>query len=127
MLHYDVWQNERGFVSLEESVKAIGRNETLTNEITELLEILVDRIDCCPSRDYLWKRARLPGLSIHVHSLERGLGHDNLALIVGHFVNETKALLFEFKEHASHRDDVTGVKFLHVGNVLIDCRHAAFG
>jgi hypothetical protein len=45
MLHYDVWQNEKGFVSLEESVKAIGKNEMLTNEISELLEILVDRID----------------------------------------------------------------------------------
>ncbi len=45
MLHYDVWQNEKGFLSLEESIRAIGKNEMLTNEITELLEILLDRID----------------------------------------------------------------------------------
>ncbi|MEX2234640.1 MAG: DUF3427 domain-containing protein [Cyclobacteriaceae bacterium] len=44
MLHYDVWQDEGGFVSLEESINAIGRNKTLSDEITELLEILIDRI-----------------------------------------------------------------------------------
>lgn len=45
MLHYDVWQNEGGFPSLEESIITIGRNQTLTDEIIELLELLVDRID----------------------------------------------------------------------------------
>jgi superfamily II DNA or RNA helicase len=45
MLHFDVWQNESGFGSLEESIKAIGKNRTLTDEITELLEVLIDRID----------------------------------------------------------------------------------
>lgn len=45
MLHYDIWQNPGGFISLEESIKAIGTNKTLTNEIIEVLEILIDRID----------------------------------------------------------------------------------
>ncbi len=45
MLHYDVWQNAGGFGSLEKSIHAIGKNEILNNEIIELLELLVDRID----------------------------------------------------------------------------------
>ena len=45
MLHYDVWQNAGGFGSLEESIKAIGKNKVLVNEIIEVLEILVDNVD----------------------------------------------------------------------------------
>jgi len=33
------------FNSLEESIKAIGKNKILTDEIIEILEILIDRID----------------------------------------------------------------------------------
>ena len=45
MLHYDVWQTPGGFNSLEESIQAIGNNSVLTDEIIELLEILIDKID----------------------------------------------------------------------------------
>ncbi|CAN5662017.1 DUF3427 domain-containing protein [soil metagenome] len=45
MLHYDIWQTSGGFNSLEESINAIGRNKALTDEIIELLEILIDKID----------------------------------------------------------------------------------
>ncbi len=45
MLHYDVWQNAGGFNSLEESIKKIGVNKVLVDEIIEVLEILIDRID----------------------------------------------------------------------------------
>lgn len=45
MLHYDIWQKEAGFNSLEESIKSIGKNEILVQEIIEVLEILIDRID----------------------------------------------------------------------------------
>jgi superfamily II DNA or RNA helicase len=45
MLHYDVWQNPGGFNSLEESIKSIGKNKILNEEIIELLDILIDRID----------------------------------------------------------------------------------
>lgn len=44
MLHYDVWQSPGGFNSLEDSIKKIGQNKTLINEIIEVLEILIDRI-----------------------------------------------------------------------------------
>lgn len=44
MLHYDVWQTAGGFNSLEDSIKQIGQNKTLVNEIIEVLEILIDRI-----------------------------------------------------------------------------------
>ncbi len=45
MLHYDVWQTEGGFTSLEESIRAIGKNKILTTEIVEVFEILIDKID----------------------------------------------------------------------------------
>jgi superfamily II DNA or RNA helicase len=45
MLHYDVWQTSGGFKSLEESIKSIGKNKILIEEIIEVLEILIDKID----------------------------------------------------------------------------------
>jgi hypothetical protein len=45
MLHYDVWQDAAEFDSLEESINAIGRNRILTQEIIEVLEILIDKAD----------------------------------------------------------------------------------
>lgn len=44
MLHYDVWQNAGGFDSLEKSIRQIGKNKSLVNEIIEVLEILIDKI-----------------------------------------------------------------------------------
>ncbi len=45
MLHYDIWQSQAGFSSLEESLKKIGQNVRLTAEVLEFLEIRIDRID----------------------------------------------------------------------------------
>ncbi len=45
MLHYDVWQKAEGFNSLKESIAEIGKNENLVEEIIEVLEILIDKID----------------------------------------------------------------------------------
>lgn len=44
MLHYDFWQNARGFSSLEASIRAIGKNQRLVKEIIEVLEIRMDQI-----------------------------------------------------------------------------------
>jgi superfamily II DNA or RNA helicase len=44
MLHYDIWQKEGEFNSLEESIKEISKNKILVSEIIEVLEILIDRI-----------------------------------------------------------------------------------
>lgn len=45
MLHYDVWQIAGGFKSLEDSINQIGKNKVLVDEIIELMEILIDKID----------------------------------------------------------------------------------
>jgi hypothetical protein len=45
MLHYDVWQDASAFPSIEESIRAIGRNKFLTGEIIEFLELVIDKID----------------------------------------------------------------------------------
>jgi len=44
MLHYDVWQKVGEFNSIQESIKAIGENPVLVDELKEVLEILIDRI-----------------------------------------------------------------------------------
>ncbi|HLP38355.1 DUF3427 domain-containing protein [Lacibacter sp.] len=63
MLHYDVWQSEGGFSSLEESINTLGKNEILNKEIIELLELLVDRID------FLEREINLPfSQPLRVHS-----------------------------------------------------------
>jgi superfamily II DNA or RNA helicase len=45
MLHYDVWQTAGRFNSIEESIHEIGKNRILTDEIIEVLEILINKID----------------------------------------------------------------------------------
>jgi superfamily II DNA or RNA helicase len=54
MLHYDVWQTAGGFDTLEESIRAIGKNKVLISEIIEVLEILLDKIN------FLEKEISLP-------------------------------------------------------------------
>lgn len=45
MLHYDVWQKAGGFATIEESIRSIGKNKVLVEEMIEVLEILEDKID----------------------------------------------------------------------------------
>lgn len=45
MLHYDIWQSAGGFNSLEESIQSIGKNKVLVDEMIEVLELLIDKID----------------------------------------------------------------------------------
>ncbi|MDO9275217.1 MAG: DUF3427 domain-containing protein [Lutibacter sp.] len=45
MLHFDIWQTVGNINTIEESIQLIGKNEVLTNEIIEVLEILIDKID----------------------------------------------------------------------------------
>jgi superfamily II DNA or RNA helicase len=54
MLHYDVWNTAGGFDTLEDSIKAIGRNELLNQEIAEVMELLTDGVD------YLETEIKLP-------------------------------------------------------------------
>ena len=44
MLHYDVWQTEKGFNYISDSIKEIGKNKVLTKEIIEVLEFLINQI-----------------------------------------------------------------------------------
>ncbi len=44
MLHYDFWQQPGGFPSLKESIRAIGRNRVLVEEIIEVLTILEGKV-----------------------------------------------------------------------------------
>lgn len=63
MLHYDVWQNPGGFTSLNDSIKAIGANPVLVEEIQELLSIILDNID------FVEKEIHLPySQPLKVHS-----------------------------------------------------------
>jgi len=63
MLHYDVWQTEGGFPSLEDSIRQIGKNGILKSEIVEVIEILIDGID------YMEKEIQLPYVQpLQIHS-----------------------------------------------------------
>jgi superfamily II DNA or RNA helicase len=44
MLHYDIWQTAGGFDSLESSIRELGKNKIMLEEIIEILELLVDKI-----------------------------------------------------------------------------------
>lgn len=44
MLHYDVWQVAGDFDFLEDSIRSIGMNRVLVDEMIEVLEILIDDI-----------------------------------------------------------------------------------
>ncbi len=45
MLHYDVWQDAAGFETIESSIKSIGLNLILNQEIEEVMSILINKID----------------------------------------------------------------------------------
>lgn len=45
MLHYDFWDDNSGFTSLDESIKNLGEEKQILMEILEVLEILIDRTD----------------------------------------------------------------------------------
>ncbi|MCM0059238.1 MAG: DUF3427 domain-containing protein [Algoriphagus sp.] len=45
MVHYDLWQTAGGFDSLESSIRAVGQNKEMVDEIIEVLELLLDRIE----------------------------------------------------------------------------------
>ncbi|MCX7547056.1 DUF3427 domain-containing protein [Xanthomarina sp. F1114] len=45
MLHYDIWQKEGGFSSLEKSIHQIGANKVLVEEIKEVIELLIENIN----------------------------------------------------------------------------------
>lgn len=63
MLHYDVWRDKTVFKSLEESIRAIGENHTLNQEITDFLEIQINSVD------FLEKEISLPYLQpLKLHS-----------------------------------------------------------
>lgn len=45
MLYYDVWQNAKLFPSMDEAIATIGTNQSLTEEIIEVISLLDDKID----------------------------------------------------------------------------------
>ena len=45
MLHYDIWQKPENFRSLEDSIRAIGRNKVMVDEIVEVMSYLLGRTD----------------------------------------------------------------------------------
>jgi hypothetical protein len=103
MLHYDVWQNPGGYDSLEESIKAIGKNPQLVQEIIEVMEYLLDQID------FLEKEIDLPyqqPLKLH-----------------GRYTREQILAAFgfsSFDKKASNREGVANNKELKTEILFID-------
>ena len=44
MLYYDIWSNSSNFNTISEAFKSLNRDEYMINEISEVIEILTDRI-----------------------------------------------------------------------------------
>jgi superfamily II DNA or RNA helicase len=103
LLHYDVWQNASGFDSLEESIRAIGRNKVLVEEIQEVMEILLDKIDFLELENLL--SYPLP-LKIH--------GRYSREQILAAF------RLSSFKKKSSNREGVAENKELNTEILFID-------
>jgi hypothetical protein len=103
MLHYDIWQNPGGFNSLEESINAIGKNLQLVQEIIEVMEFLLDKID------FIEKEIDLPySQPIKLH---------------GRYTREQILTAFgfsSFDKKASNREGVANNKELNTELLFID-------
>lgn len=103
MLHYDVWQEAGGFNSLEESIRAIGNNKILVEEIIEVLDILIDKID------FIEKEIELPySQPLKVHSRYT---RDQILAAFG---------FSTFKRKSSNREGVAENKSLNTELLFID-------
>ncbi len=103
MLHYDIWQNPKGFNSLEESINAIGKNKVLVEEIIEVLEILIDKID------FIESNILLPfSLPLKIHS--RYTREQILAAF----------RLSTFEQKSSNREGVAFIESLKTELLFID-------
>lgn len=103
ILHYDVWQNASGFDSLEESIRAIGKNKVLVEEIQEVMEILLDKIDFL--------------------ELENQLPYPQSLKIHGRYTREQILAAFgfsSFEKKSSNREGVADNKELNSELLFID-------
>jgi superfamily II DNA or RNA helicase len=103
MLHYDIWQNPGGFDSVEESINAVGKNPQMVQEIIEVMEFLLDKID------FIEKEINLPyqqPLKLH-----------------GRYTREQILAAFgfsSFDKKASNREGVANNKQLNTELLFID-------
>ncbi|MDP4270693.1 MAG: DUF3427 domain-containing protein, partial [Bacteroidota bacterium] len=103
MLHYDIWQNEGGFDSLEDSIRAIGDNPVLVDEIIEIMEILTDRID------FVEKEIELP--------------YSQPLMLHGRYTREQILAAFgfsTFEKKSSNREGVAENKELNTELLFVD-------
>ena len=103
MLYYDVWQNPGKFSTLEESIKAIGANPVLVNEIIEILEILLNRVD------FVEREIQLPykqPLKVHARYTR-----DQILAAFG---------FSSFENRSSNREGVAENKYLNTELLFID-------
>ena len=103
MLHYDIWQNPGGFNSLEESINAIGNNPQLVQEIIEVMEYLLDKID------FIEKEIELP--------------YEQPLKLHGRYTREQILTAFgfsSFDKKASNREGVANNKELNTELLFID-------
>lgn len=103
MLHYDIWQNPGGFNSLEESINEIGKNPQLVQEIIEVMEYLLDKID------FIEKEIQLP--------------YEQPLKLHGRYTREQILTAFgfsSFDKKASNREGVANNKELNTELLFID-------
>ncbi|MBW6491978.1 MAG: DUF3427 domain-containing protein [Lentimicrobium sp.] len=103
MLYYDVWLENSGFETLEDSIKALSRNATFVDEIIEILEILLDKIN------FLEKEILLPySQPLKLHSRYT---RDQILTAFG---------LSTFQQRSSNREGVAYISSINTELLFID-------
>ncbi|RZJ73240.1 DEAD/DEAH box helicase [Flavobacterium sp.] len=103
MLHYDIWQSAGGFDNLTQSIKAIGNNKVLVEEIISVLEYLLDDIG------FIEKDISLP--------------YDQPLKVHARYTRDQILVAFEdsnFEKKSSNREGVCENKSLNTELLFID-------
>ena len=108
MLHYDVWINPGRFKSLTESIKAIGKNSILISEITEVIELLIERID------YLEREIKLG----YAHPLKLHSRYTRDQILAAF-------QLHSFENKSSNREGVAYIPSLHTEILFVTLNKSA--
>ena len=103
MLFYDVWNGNEDFKTLKNAIKAIGKNPVLIEEIIQLMEILLDRVDFKEIEIYLpYKQP----LKVHARYTR-----DQILAAFG---------LSSFDKKSSNREGVANIKALNTELLFIN-------
>jgi superfamily II DNA or RNA helicase len=105
MFHYDVWQEagpQIGFETLSDSIQQVGKNVEMIEELTEVIDLLIEKIDFVEKEIYL----DYP-FPLRVHSR---YNRDQILVAMG---------LHQFKKSSSNREGVALNKYINTEALFV--------